>query len=80
MSLFINCDPELCYKSVPFGIILFRAVVQSKSNYKKIEETLEEFVKWFNLQVPDYTITTVEAREILQSFNNSWKHPNNNSN
>ena len=70
------------YGRTPFGLILFRSVLKSKyPECKKLQNkeiTLEEFVKWFNSQVPGYEICVHEA--FLESPNNMWKTPNNQSN
>jgi len=68
------------YGRTPFGVILFASVLKAKyPECKKLrnkEITLEEFVKWFNSQVPDYTVTTVEASKILKSVYNLWENVN----
>jgi hypothetical protein len=76
-------ESEVYWRTTPFGLILFRAVLQAKyPECTKLRNggNLEEFVNWFNLQVPDYTVTTPEARKILESVYNLWENVNKSSN
>jgi hypothetical protein len=65
LNPFYKWENEVYGRNRPFGVILFRSVLKAKyPECKKLrnkEITLEEFVKWFNSQVPGYEICLHEA-------------------